>query len=64
MSKPVFTNVHINTICRGDTVEHEGRVVTVGSEDIKPNTFMGTTLFGDSYALGTKPVKKATRWTK
>lgn len=53
-------SVHIDTIRVGDTVEIEGVLKTVCRADLKPNTFMGTTLFGDSHRLGTVPVIKAT----
>lgn len=49
-------NVHISTIRSGDTIEHEGILRTVCAKDIKNNTFMGTTIFGDSYRLGRAPV--------
>ena len=51
--------VHISTINVGDTVEHDGVLMTVGANNIKNGGFMGTTLFGDSYAMGHKPVLKA-----
>lgn len=51
--------VHIDTIRAGDTVEHNGVLKTVCPGDLKSG-FMGTTLFGDSYRLGTLPVMKAT----
>lgn len=50
--------VHISLIRAGDTVFHEGWVKTVGAKDIKYETFMGYTLFGDSYILGRKPVRR------
>lgn len=53
-----ITNVHIDNIMPGDTVEHNGKMMTVCRSDIKRGTFMGTTLFGDSYRLGRIPVKK------
>ena len=51
--------VHIKVIRTGDTVEHCGKVMTVCSSDIKRG-FMGKTIFGDSYRLGTLPVIKLT----
>lgn len=51
--------VHIDTIRAGDTVEHNGVFKTVCPGDLKSG-FMGTTLFGDSYRLGTQPVMRAT----
>lgn len=52
-------NVHISTIRSGDTVEHNGILKTVCAKDIKNDTFMGTTIFGDSYRLGNTPVARA-----
>lgn len=51
-------DTHIDNIKPGDTVEHNGKKMTVCRSDIKRGTFMGTTLFGDSYRLGRLPVKK------
>lgn len=52
--------VHISVIRTGDTVEINGHLKTVCGKDIKRDPFMGVTLFGDSYRLGTVPVIKAT----
>lgn len=52
------SKVHIDTVRVGDTVEVNGVLKTVCPGDIKSG-FMGTTLFGDSYRLGTVPVIKA-----
>ena len=52
-------DVHISTIKAGDTIEHNGELLTVCNYDIRHSEFMGATLFGDSYRLGRKPVKKA-----
>ncbi|MGE2697361.1 hypothetical protein ACQH80_22795 [Escherichia coli] len=43
---------HINNINPGDTVLIGGELRTVTSRDIKHDSFMGRTLFGDSYNLG------------
>jgi len=51
-------NLHISRIAIGDTVMHNGKMFTVGKDDIKSGGFCGITLFGDSYNMGTKPVKK------
>lgn len=48
--------VHISTINQGDTVIHRGHLMTVGKSDIGYSSFMGWTLFGDSYKLGYEPV--------
>ena len=50
--------VHISKIRPGNTVEHNGTICTVGRNDIKTGGFMGRTLFGDSYSLGTQLVRK------
>ena len=51
--------VHISQIMPGDTIIHsDGLVRTVNFENIKTGKFMGTTLFGDSYRLGTQKVKR------
>lgn len=53
------TAVHISTVSAGDTVLHQGKLRTVCRRDIKRSDFFGLMLFGDSYNLGTVPVKKA-----
>jgi len=52
--------VHISTIKSGDTVIHYGIATTVGKKDIKHNSFIGYTLFGDSYRLGSELITKIT----
>lgn len=47
--------VHISSLKVGDVVRHNGREMTVGRGDIRIG-FMGRTLFGDSYRLGSDPV--------
>ncbi len=51
-------NTHISLIKAGDTVEHEGLIKTVSGVNIKKSQGVGITLFGDSYLLGYKPVKR------
>lgn len=51
-------DTHIDHILEGDTVIHNGKMVTVNSSDIKRNPFEGSCIFGDSYRLGYRPVKK------
>ena len=53
----ITKQIHIDEIKAGDTVKHNGKVLNVGQKDIK-HGFMGTTLFGDSYRLGSIPVTK------
>ncbi|MFB1501486.1 hypothetical protein [Thiocapsa sp. N5-Cardenillas] len=50
--------VHISQINIGDTVLHDGKIITVGKENIKSCKFMGLSLFGDCYSLGYKKVQK------
>ena len=54
------TEVHISMIRAGDTINHLGYVTTVCENNIKRCSFMGTSLFGDSYKLGTVLVEKVT----
>lgn len=49
-------DVHIDTICRDDVVFHDGKVRTVG-KNLRHGGLCGTTLWGDSYRLGTVAVK-------
>lgn len=46
------TKVHISQIKSGDTILHNGQITTVCKNNIKHDSFMGTTLFGDSYRSG------------
>ena len=54
---------HIDLIRPGDTVLIDGHLKTVGPNDLKRG-FVGTTLLGDSYKLGTLPVQRVTFQTK
>ena len=49
---------HISNINIGDTILHNGEVLTISGNNIKKGGFMGTTLFGDSYNIGYKLVEK------
>jgi len=53
-----FKMVHISQIKTGDVIERDGKETTVCRHNIKRSEFMGITLFGDSYTLGLRPVKK------
>lgn len=48
---------HISEIRAGDTVMIDGQMRTVSNNDIRRG-FLGVTLFGDSYRLGTVPVQR------
>jgi len=52
--------VHISTIRSGDTINHLGINTTVCNNNIKRCDFMGISIFGDTYKLGTMLIKKVT----
>ena len=54
----IVVPTHIDSIRPGDTVLVDGHLKTVSPGDTKEG-FMGTTLWGDSYRLGTWLVKRA-----
>lgn len=56
--------VNIKDIRIGDAVLHEGYIRTVGANNLKHSDFMGITLWGDSYKLGYKLVKRITHGSK
>ena len=58
MKKAILKAVHINTINVGDIIMFDGVLRTVGKDDIKYSSFMGKTIFGDSFHLGYKFVEK------
>ena len=49
--------IHISFIKLGDTINHFDGIRTVTKSNIKSG-FMGVTLFGDSYNLGTRLVER------
>ena len=52
-------NIHISMVKVGDTILHtDNQLRTVCRSNIKTDRFMGLSLFGDTYMLGTQPVKK------
>ena len=51
--------VHINTIVPGDVIVcHDGRDRTVTAKDIKYDSFMGKSIFGDTYHIGTVKIRR------
>lgn len=48
---------HISEVVVGDIVNHNGELLTVTANDIKYDSFLGYSLFGDSYSLGYKLVE-------
>lgn len=57
------TPTHVDLIRPGDTVLIDGQLKTISPSSIKRG-FMGTTLWGDSFRLGTVPVQRVTFKTK
>jgi len=54
-----IVEVHISTISIGDSIIcSDGFERTISKGNIKKNTFFGTTIFGDSYKMGSLLVKK------
>lgn len=51
-------DVHKSIIMPGDCIVHNGKEVTVSISDIRIDHFFGRLIFGDSYNLGYKLVKK------
>jgi hypothetical protein len=60
MDNYIVNEVHISQIKGGDTIIHNDEIKTVCFKDIKKCSFMGKTIFGDSYKLGTTLVKRVT----
>ncbi|QBX32862.1 hypothetical protein Asfd1_236 [Aeromonas phage Asfd_1] len=56
MHKIILT--HKSDIVAGDTIMHNGHMMTVCKKDITRCEFFGTKIFGDSYVSGRKPVEK------
>ena len=54
--------VHISQINVGDVIEHNGVAKTVSGNNLKRSEFMGITIFGDSYKLGSQKVKRLMKW--
>ena len=51
-------NVNIEEIRAGDTILHNEKLTTVCDSDIKYCSFMGNSIFGDTYVMGRKKVVK------
>lgn len=51
---------HISEIVPGDTIVCNGELYTVTAKNIKSDSFMGLTVFGNSYKSGHQPVQVAT----
>ncbi len=62
MNKAKIEPVHISQISVGDTIERDGVLKTISGNNLKRDSFMGVTLFGDSYRSGSRPVNKVVAW--
>lgn len=51
---------HISEIENGDAIMHNGHLMTVCNDDIKRCSFMGISIFGDSYRMGRQLVERVT----
>jgi hypothetical protein len=51
------TLVNLNSVQVGDTVLHNGKLLTVSKSDINRDHFMGLSIFGDSYHIKRKIIK-------
>lgn len=54
-----IVETHVSDIKHGDTIIENGELVTVGRNCIKHDPLLGTTIRGNSYHGGRKPVLKA-----
>ena len=64
MMKTEIIPTHIKQINIGDTVMVNGKIKTVSHTSFSGDGFMGLTLFGDSYHLGSKLVDKVIIYRK
>jgi hypothetical protein len=53
-----ITEVHVSTIQGGDTILYNDKITTVSFNNIKRDSFIGNTIFGDSFHSGNILVKK------
>lgn len=51
------TLVNLNSLQVGDTVLHKGKLRTVSKSDINKDSFMGLSIYGDSYHIKRKIIK-------
>lgn len=53
-----IVKTHISNIRAGDTIIFRGKQTTVCKNNITYSSFMGVSIFGDTYNLGCKLVEK------
>jgi hypothetical protein len=58
MDNTICERVHINEIKVGDTVVYQGELKTVDGQCLKHKGFCGTTLWGDSFKVGSELVHR------
>lgn len=58
LNKAKTESVHISKIRVGDVVNHKGEFKTVTRSNLGSNTFLGDTLFGDSFKGGKELVTR------
>lgn len=58
MTNYTIKKTHISNINIGDTIMHNGEIKTVAGNNLKRGSFMGTSLFGDSYSIGNRLVEQ------
>ena len=54
----IIENVHKDNIRVGDTILLHGELRTVCNNNIRRGGFCGTTIHGESFKLGSEPVKR------
>jgi hypothetical protein len=64
MENFITEEVHISRIKGGDTIIHRDKMSTVSNNDIKYDSFIGASIFGDCYNLGYKKVVRVRFITK
>ena len=57
-----LVKTHIDDIDAGDAIMFDGKLRTVSLNNIKQDTLMGKTIFGDSFRLGRQPIYRAYWW--
>lgn len=56
----ITEKIHISILRSGDTILHNNIAMTVCNNNLKRDDFMGISVFGDCYRLGTIPVLRIT----
>lgn len=59
MPSDTYERILVSEVAPGDTIIHDGHHRTVCKKDLGRG-FMGVTVFGDSYRLGSIPITRVT----